>query len=79
MILLLCTQRCYGRNNLSPKIYKPLVVYRFYYMVLFHFQTRRHMIIWFIYNPAFILFMMTPGAQAIDNISVYGSAKQLVI
>ena len=27
-----------------PKIDKPLVVYRFYYMALFHSQTRRHMI-----------------------------------
>ena len=27
-----------------PKIYKPLVVYQFYCMALFHSQTRRHMI-----------------------------------
>ena len=27
-----------------PKIDKPLVVYRFYFMGLFHSQTRRHMI-----------------------------------
>ena len=33
--LLLCTQRCYGRHNVSRK---------FYCMVLFHSQTRRHMI-----------------------------------
>ena len=31
-----------------PKIDKPLVVYRFYCMALFHSQTRRHMIIFFI-------------------------------
>ena len=39
IILSLCTQHCYGRQN-----YKPLVVYRFYCMALFHSQTRRHMI-----------------------------------
>ena len=39
IILLLCTHRCYGSHNVSV-----LVVYRFYCMVLFHFQTRRHMI-----------------------------------
>ena len=39
MILSSCTQRCYGR-----KIDKPLVVYRFYCMALYHSQTRRHMI-----------------------------------
>ena len=33
----------------------------------------------FIYKLAFILFVMTPGAQTIGNIAVYGSAKQLVI
>ena len=37
--ILSFTQRCYGRQ-----IYKPLVVYRFYCMALFHSQTRRHMI-----------------------------------
>ena len=35
--LSLCTQRCYGRHKIP-------VVYRFYCMVLFHSQTRRHMI-----------------------------------
>ena len=33
----------------------------------------------FIYKLAFILFVMTPGAQTAGNIAVYGSAKQLVI
>ena len=33
----------------------------------------------FIYKLAFILFMMTPGAQTTGNIAVYDSAKQLVI
>ena len=33
----------------------------------------------FIYKLAFILFVMTPGAQTNGNIAVYGSAKQLVI
>ena len=33
----------------------------------------------FIYKFAFILFVMTPGAQTTGNIAVYGSAKQLVI
>ena len=28
---------------------------------------------------AFILFVMTPGAQTIGNIAVYGIAKRLVI
>ena len=32
-----------------------------------------------IYKLASILFVMTPGAQTIDNIAVYCSAKQLVI
>ena len=39
IILSLCTQRCYGRHNV-----KPLVVYRFYCIALFHSKTRRHMI-----------------------------------
>ena len=33
----------------------------------------------FIYKLAFILFVMTPGAQTTSNIAVYGPAKQLVI
>ena len=40
----LCTQRCYGRHNVSQKIDKQLVFYRFYCMALFHSQARRHMI-----------------------------------
>ena len=44
IILSLCAQRCYGRHDVSRKIYKPLVVYRFYRMALIHSQTRRHMI-----------------------------------
>ena len=44
VIILLCTQRCYGRHSISREIYKPQVVYRFYCMALFHIQTRRHMI-----------------------------------
>ena len=44
IILSLCTQRCYGRHNVSRKSIKPLVVYRFYCMALFHSQMRRHMI-----------------------------------
>ena len=28
---------------------------------------------------AFILFVMTPGAQTVGKITVYGAAKQLVI
>ena len=43
MILSSCTQRCYGRNNVS-RIDKPLVVYRFYCIALYHSQTRRHVI-----------------------------------
>ena len=39
IILSLCTQRCYGRYNVSRKS-----VYRFYCMALFHSQTRRHWI-----------------------------------
>ena len=35
--------------------------------------------LWFIYKLASILFVITPGAQTIGNIAVYGSAKQLVI
>ena len=37
------------------------------------------LILWFIYKLAFILFVMTPGAQTTGYIAVYGSAKQLVI
>ena len=33
----------------------------------------------FIYKLAFILIVMTPGAQTTGNIAVYGSAKQFVI
>ena len=44
IILSLCAQRCYGHHNVSRKFDKPLVVYRFYCMALFHSQTRRHMI-----------------------------------
>ena len=43
MILSSCTQRCYGRHNVSRKS-KPLAIYRFYCIVLFHSQTQRHMI-----------------------------------
>ena len=32
-----------------------------------------------IYKLAFILFVMTPGAQTVSNIAVYGSATQLLI
>ena len=35
--------------------------------------------LWFIYKLAFILFVMTPGAQTVGKITVYGAAKQLVI
>ena len=48
MISSSCTQRCYGRHNVSIK---PLVVYRFYCMALFHSQTRRHMICIFNWLP----------------------------
>ena len=37
------------------------------------------MTLWFICKLAFILFVMTPGAQTNGNIAGYGSAKQLVI
>ena len=40
IILSLCTQRCYGRHNVSKNL-----VYRFYCMALYHFQTQRHVII----------------------------------
>ena len=36
-----CYYRC---HNVSQKIYKPLVFYRFYCMALFHSQTQPHMI-----------------------------------
>ena len=39
MILSSCTQRCYGRQNVSRKS-----INRFYCMALFHSRTRRHMI-----------------------------------
>ena len=37
-ILSLYTQRCYGCHKVSPKICKPVVVYGFYCMALFHSQ-----------------------------------------
>ena len=37
------------------------------------------LILLFINKLAFILFVMTPGAQTTGNIAVYGSAKQLVV
>ena len=37
--LSICTQRCYGRHNVSRKS-----IYRFYCMALFHSQMRHHMI-----------------------------------
>ena len=36
ILSLLCTRQCYGRHNVSREIDKPLVVYRFYCMALFH-------------------------------------------
>ena len=45
IILSLCMQRCYGCHNISCKICKPLVVYQFYCMTLFHSQTGHHLII----------------------------------
>ena len=44
IILSLSAQRCYGHHNVSRKSIKPLVVYRFYCMALFHSQMRHHMI-----------------------------------
>ena len=41
IILSLYMQGCYGHHNLSPKICKPPVVYRFYCMALYH---QRHVI-----------------------------------
>ena len=55
IILSLFTQRCYGRHHVSRKSItcKPLVVYRFYCMLLYHSQslsqTRRHVINLFIF------------------------------
>ena len=43
-VIILSLQRFYGRHNVSHKICKPPVVYRFYYMALLHSQTQRHMI-----------------------------------
>ena len=37
------------------------------------------MTLFFIYKLAFILFVMTPGAQTTGNIAIYGSIKPLVI
>ena len=53
IILSLCTQRCYGRHNVSRKSINKPVVYRFYCMALFHSQARRHMINDF---PSFLSF-----------------------
>ena len=39
IILSLCTQRCYGRHNVSRKS-----INQFYCMALFHSQARHHMI-----------------------------------
>ena len=45
-VIIYAKQRCYGRHYVSLKIYKPLVVYRFYCTALFHSQTRHHIIIY---------------------------------
>ena len=37
IFLPLCTQRCYGRHNVSPKWFID-----YFCMALFHSQTRRH-------------------------------------
>ena len=54
MILSSCTQRCYGS---FPNINKPLVVYRFYCMTLFHSQTQLNMIK---YNSFSMLLLRDP-------------------
>ena len=41
------TQRYNGRHSVTLLICKPLVVYRFYCMSLYHLQTQRHLIIYF--------------------------------
>ena len=35
--------------------------------------------LWFLYQLAFILFVITQGVQTVGNIAVYGSASQLGI
>ena len=37
-------QRCFRRHSLYRKYAIPLVVYRFYCMALFYYQTQRHMV-----------------------------------
>ena len=44
------TQRYNGRRDVTLLTYKPLVVYRFYCIALFHSQTRRHVISMYIKN-----------------------------
>ena len=68
IILSLCTQRCYGRHNVSRKIDKPLVVYRFYSMALFHSQTRRHMIIRKYFMGALVLLNLLNDLAKRDEI-----------
>ena len=44
IILSLCTQRRYGRHNVSRQSVNQKVVYRFYCMALFHSWTQHHML-----------------------------------
>ena len=60
---LLWTSLCF------PKIDKPLVVYRFYYIALFHCQTRRQMII-----RGYLLFEVNIkyiSSSAVKKISIF--------
>ena len=63
------TGGCY--NELVVAFSAPVVAYKVKNLYL--------LTLLFIYKLAFILFVMTPGAQTTGNIAVYGSAKQLVI
>ena len=55
IILSLCTERCYGRQNISRKYINHKWYIDFYCMALFHSQTRRHMINTFSSTMAYIV------------------------
>ena len=62
IILSLCTQRCYECH--FSKICKPLVVYRFYCMALFHSQRRYDNMI----NPILEILTFDPLICSMNNL-----------
>ena len=71
IIMPLCTQRCYGRHNVPRKSVKEMVVYRFNCMVLFHSETRRHMIKDFTcYKLPYVVFTLLINVQIPASVGI---------